>query len=390
MIHQMLVNAGYIVTPAYEDSVTFIALSALQRHFVGFFQRGQQQAVATGLKANEGNLSNTQPDNSSATPLCTAAARTGQTPETFCCKDCTSAHLVYIRGHPVAMDTDTCTFQPWMNAQTLRATLSHMHELGQTSVVLLLRVYCCWQNPCITLSEASGTFQSYVCDKYLAQSVHVSIEAESCREPVPLTVFLRQSQEPHQLQSRNIKTVQATHWIAHDHTHRDTSAHPKARAEAGVTGTAEAKGLEISEKKHDPEVLAQADEEHVLSRLFRNSDALPQGTTIELKRYMDRCYKNNETQLTTLSFDGWSNDPVLFKGQLLGRPGEKLALQCSAVVNIAAIKRSKTETLSRVNPRSLSQLWSRETPQKVVSLDRYISHNVKLCRAPAKIHTEQL
>ena len=394
-ICQMLTNANYLMIPVYQDSVYFAALSALQRHFVGLLQRGQQQAApaATGLAANQGNMRNTQPDNSSASPLCTAAASTsGSTPEPFCCKDCTTAHLVLITGHGAAMDGDSCTFRPSDRAaQTLRATLSCKDEWGWTTVVLLLRAYCCGQNLCITLIEASGTFKPCVSDKYLVQAVHVSVEAESSGEPIPLTVYLQQSREPRQLPSRNIKTVQAAHRVAHDHTHRDISADPKGKLEGGAPGTAavEAEGLHVSEKKHDLEILAEADEELVLSRLFCNSDALPQGTTIELKRYIDRCYKNNETQLSTLSFDGWGNDPVLFKGQLLGKTDEVVTLQCSAVVNIAALRRHKGEKLLGIR-KGLSNLWTKASPQVVVSTDRYISQDVKLCRAPAKISTEQL
>ena len=389
-IGQMLTDAGYLIIPAYEDSVYFIALSALQRHFAGYFQQGKQQAAtnATGLKADQGNLSSTQQGDSSASPLITAAASTpGQPPGAACCKDCTTAHLADMTGHAVVMDRDSCTFQPGDNhpAKTLRAILSQSNDLGQTTVRLLLRFYRCGQIVCITLSEASGSFQSLGKDMYLVQSVHVSIEAESSGEPIPMTVYLQQSQEPYQLQSRDIKTVQAAHRVAHDHTHRDISADPKIRLEAGAPATAavEAEGLHMSEKKHDLEVIAEADEKLVLSRLFSNSDALPQGTTIELKRYIDRAYKNNETQFSTLSFDGWNDDPVLFKGQLLGRNHE-VTLRCSAVVNIGAIKKSKSQKLFRV-PNKVSKLWASPAPQQVVSTDRYISQDVKLCKAPAKI-----
>ena len=223
------------------------------------------------------------------------------------------------------------------------------------------------------------------------QSVHVSIEAESSGEPIPLVVYLQQSQEPCQLQSRDIKTVRAAHRVAHDHTHRDISGDPKMRVEGGAPGTAaiQAEGVHIGEKKHDLEVIAKADEELVLSRLFSNSDALSQGTTIELKRYIDRSYKNNETQFSTLSFDGWGDDPVLFKGQLLGRLDAVLNLQCSAVVNIGAIKKSKSEKLRRASPNKISTLWAKAAPQQVISTDRYISQDVKLCKAPAKISVER-
>ena len=395
-IRQRLTDAGYLIIPAFEDSVYFIALSALQRHFVGYFHLGQQQAAtgATGLEANQGNLSSTQPGNSSAFPLSTTAASTpGQPPKAPCCKDCTTAHLASITGHGIVMDKDQCTFQPGNNqaAKTLRAILTRLDELGQTTVKLLLRVYCCGQNLCITLIEASGNFQSLVKDKYLVQSVHVSIEAESSGEPIPLVVYLQQSQEPCQLQSRDIKTVRAAHRVAHDHTHRDISGDPKMRVEGGAPGTAaiQAEGVHIGEKKHDLEVIAKADEELVLSRLFSNSDALSQGTTIELKRYIDRSYKNNETQFSTLSFDGWGDDPVLFKGQLLGRLDAVLNLQCSAVVNIGAIKKSKSEKLRRASPNKISTLWAKAAPQQVISTDRYISQDVKLCKAPAKISVER-
>ena len=174
-IRQRLTDAGYLIIPAFEDSVYFIALSALQRHFVGYFHLGQQQAAtgATGLEANQGNLSSTQPGNSSAFPLSTTAASTpGQPPKAPCCKDCTTAHLASITGHGIVMDRDQCTF-PGNNqdAQTLRAILTRSNELGQTTVKLLLRVYCCGQNLCITLIEASGNFQSLVKDKYQPSAI---------------------------------------------------------------------------------------------------------------------------------------------------------------------------------------------------------------------------
>lgn len=95
-ICQRLTDAGYLIIPAFEDSVYFIALSALQRHFVSCFQRGQPQAAtgATSLEANQGNLRSTQPCNTSAFPQSTAAASTPeQPPKAPCCKDCTMAHL---------------------------------------------------------------------------------------------------------------------------------------------------------------------------------------------------------------------------------------------------------------------------------------------------------
>ena len=60
---------------------------------------------------------------------------------------------------------------------------------------------------------------------------------------------------------------------------------------------------------------------------------------------MDRSYKISETQFSTLSFDGWVEDPVLFKGQHVGRLDAVVNLQCSTVVNIGAIKKSKPEKL---------------------------------------------
>ena len=74
----------------------------------------------------------------------------------------------------------------------------------------------------------------------------------------------------------------------------------------------------------------------MLSKLFCTSDFVSQGITIQLKKYIDRCYKSNETQLSTLSFDGRGRDPVLFKGKLLGRPDEEVKLKCNAVVNISS------------------------------------------------------
>ncbi|DBA79611.1 TPA: hypothetical protein ACH3X1_008296 [Trebouxia sp. C0004] len=351
-ICQRLTDAGYLIIPAFEDSVCFIALSALQRHFVGNFQRGQQQATtgATGLKANQGNLSSTQPGNRSASPLSTAAASTpGQPPKAPCCKDCTMALLASITGHGAVMDRDQCSFQPGDNqaAKTLRAILTRLDEVGQTTVKLLLRVYCCGQNLCITLIEASGDFQSLVKDRYLVQSVHVSIEAESSGEPIPLAVYLQRSQEPCQLQSCDIKTVRAAHRVGHDLAHRDIAGDPKQETRSGI--------------------IAKADEELVLSRLFSNSDALSQGTTIELKRYIDRSYNNNETQFSTLSFDGWGDDPVLFKGQLLGRLDAAVKLQCSAVVNIGAMKKKKSEQLLRANPSKTSKLWAKVAPQQTAN-----------------------
>ena len=144
----------------------------------------------------------------------------------------------------------------------------------------------------------------------------------------------------------------------------------------------------FSGKKHSLEISAKADEELELSRLFSNSDAQSQGTTVELKRYMDRSYKISETQFSTLSFDGWVEDPVLFKGQHVGRLDAVVNLQCSAVDNIGAIKKSKPEKLLRANPNKMSKLWAKAAPQQVISRDRYISQDVKLCKAPAKISVE--
>lgn len=126
------------------------------------------------------------------------------------------------------MDQDTCTLQPSNRAAyTLRATLSHRDKQGVTQVILLFRVYSYEQNVCITLSEASGTFQSLDSNKHLVQSVDGSIRAESLGEPIPLTVHLQQSQEPCQMQSCNIKTVLAAQRVGHHHAHQKMSADPK-------------------------------------------------------------------------------------------------------------------------------------------------------------------
>ena len=389
-IYQALVNVDFLLIPVHEDSVYFVWLPALRQHFAGMFQREQPQAVpaATAFPNKQNNVCNALTGDSSALPLCTAAASPSEQNSQRFCKDCTTAEIVLIRGVGAAMDTDTCTFQPADRAaQTLRANLSHRDDQGDTQVSLLLRVHCCGQNLCVTVSELAGSFQPSVSDTYVVQTVHISMQAASSGEAIPLVLYLRQSQEPHQLQARNIQVRQAAHRIAHDHTHRDIAADPEMRLEggAGGTGAVDMKGLHISEKRHDLETVAQADEDLVLSRLFPGSNALSQGTTFELKRYVDRCYKNNETQLSTLSFDGCSGDPVLFKGQLLGRPDEKVTLQCSAVVNITAIRRTRCEKLFGVSPKKMSKMWAKDTPQYVVARNRYISHDVKLCRAPAHV-----
>lgn len=243
---------------------------------------------------------------------------------------------------------------------------------------------------CVTVIELSGSFQPSVSDKYVVQTVHISMCATSSGEEIPLVLYLRQSQEPHQVQARDIQVRQAAHRIAHDHARRDIAADPKIKLEAGApgTGAVDLEGLHISEKKHELETVAQVDEELVLSSLFPGSNALSQGTTFELKRYVDRCYKNNETQLDTLSFDGLRSDPVLFKGQLLGRHDEEVALQCRAVVSVTAFRRIRCEKLIGVSAKKMSKLWAKDTPQHVVARNRYISHDVKLCRAPAKISVE--
>lgn len=391
-IYQILVNSEYLLVPVYEDSVYFIWLPPLWQHFAGRFQRKHLKAEPAAIASLNGpnNVCDTLPGDSSAVRLCTAAASPSQlNPQRFC-KDCTTAQILSVRGTGLAMDTDTCTFQPADRAaQTLRATLSHRDEQGDTQVSLLLRLFQCGQKLCVTMSELAGSFQPSGSDTYVVQAVHISMQAASSGEAIPLVLYLQQSQEPHQLQARNIQVRQAAHRIAHDYTHRDVAADPKLRAEAGPgTGGVEAEGVHVSEKKHDLELVAQVDEDLVLSRLFPGSNALSQGTTIELKRYVDRCYKNNETQLSTLSFDGYSGDPVLFKGQLLGRADEKVTLQCSAVVNITAIRRTRCEKVFGVNSKKMSKLWGRETPQDVVARNRYISHDVKLCRAPAHISVD--
>lgn len=130
--------------------------------------------------------------------------------------------------------------------------------------------------------------------------------------------------------------------------------------------------MSTSLHKHGVETLAQAEEEVVLSRLYSNSDALPQGATIQLMKYTDHCYKNNETQLSTLSFDGWSHDPVLYKGQS-GRLRQTVTLHCSAVVNVATIRKSTTNKALNRPPK----IFAKSTPQDVVSVDRYSDHNVE-------------
>lgn len=132
------------------------------------------------------------------------------------------------------------------------------------------------------------------------------------------------------------------------------------------------------------ETLAQAEEEVLLSRLYSNSDALPQGTTMQLTKYIGQCYKNNETQLSTLSFDGRGHDPVLFKGQR-GRLHQTVTLHCSAVVNVATINKATSNKAFQISPL---KLFAKSTPQDVVSMDRYTDCNVELSKAPARISAE--
>lgn len=128
-----------------------------------------------------------------------------------------TADNVLIRGGGAAMDTDTCTFQPADRAaQTLRANLSHRDEQGDTQVSLLLHVHRCGQNLCVTVGELAGSFRPTVSDTYVVQTAHLSMQAASSGVPIPLVLYLRQSQEPHQLQARDIQVRQAAHRIAHD------------------------------------------------------------------------------------------------------------------------------------------------------------------------------
>lgn len=71
-----------------------------------------------------------------------------------------------------------------------------------------------------------------------------------------------------------------------------------------------------------------------------------------------------------------------------GRHDEEVALQCRAVVSVTAIRRTRSEKLIGVSAKKMSKLWAKDTPQHVVARNRYISHDVKLCRAPAKISVE--
>lgn len=63
-ICQVLDKAGFCIIPVLEDSVCFVAVSALQRHAVTLFQRGQQQAAPAN-----------QPGNSSACCRCPSPQR---------------------------------------------------------------------------------------------------------------------------------------------------------------------------------------------------------------------------------------------------------------------------------------------------------------------------
>ena len=146
--------------------------------------------------------------------------------------------------------------------------------------------------------------------------------------------------------------------------------------------------VHVGEKQHDTEVLAKADEEIVLSRLFCNSDAFSQGTSIQMKRYLDRCFKCNETQTSTLSFDGWSDDPVLFKGEVYGPPDDVVQIKCSAVVNIAAVKKSQAGRVASFQKLANPKKWfARTAPQEVAVKDRFVEKDLKLCKVPAVIST---
>ena len=242
----MLEAVGYMKISVYEDCAYFAAVLAFQRLFQGTPQHDQQQASQNSASpsAQQGSSGNLQPDSGSVFPPRATADNSGQIPVVLCCKDCTHVHLVPIKGCDDISEReiadalgregtdDSCTYQPAppATARTLRAILHHKEaQVGSATVKILLRVQRCQQFLCITLSEASGSFfpspshqqlHSAATDKYLVHSIHITIEAASHGEPIPLTVYLQQKREPQRLQSRVIKSMQPSGRIAHDYTHR--------------------------------------------------------------------------------------------------------------------------------------------------------------------------
>lgn len=62
-----------------------------------------------------------------------------------------------------------------------------------------------------------------------------------------------------------------------------------------------------------------------------------------------------------------------------------MTLHCSAMVNVATIKKSTSNKAFQTN---LLKSFVKSTPQDVVSMDMYTDHNVELSKAPARISVE--
>jgi len=359
-IDASLTSAGYVMTPSYGDGVQYVSISALRQH-------GHEATTVSGQKssldpsgadqsdvepaANEfrPHTPDNQPEHS---PLTATKLQVGSDKCPTYCKDCKDLPYSKLRGvNSHAEDgQNKCTFDPPnRGARLLGVSLKQQHSTeGSGFMTLRCQVCRCPKMLCITILQASGWSESATSEKHIVESVHISFEAESEEGPIALATYLHQQQEPHQPQARTVKGPPATCRVVHEHHHWDVGGTMRLKAGGGPQAVDVDAGELNAQRLRDDDKLADAEEELVLTRLSMNSDAFPHGTTFQLRRYIDRCAENKENldEMSNLTFNGASDDPILLKGEV-SADDHSIVLYCKAKLNVAVIKRSTRDMLRR-------------------------------------------
>ena len=357
-IDASLTSAGYVMTPSYGDGVQYVSTSALLQH-------GHEAAAVSGQQSSSGpsgaDQSNAQtaangfrphtPDSQPEhLPLTATKLHSGSDEHANYCKDCKSVPYAKLSGEDsdAQDEQNSCTFNPPnRGACSLKVTLKRKHSTeGSGCMTLICQVRRCPNMLCITILQASGWSESATSEKHIVESVHISFEAEAEERPIALATYLHQQQEPRRPQARTVKGAPAACRVEHEHHHWDVEGTTRMKAGGGPQAVDVDAGELNAQRVRDDDRLANAEEELVLTRLIKNSDAFPHATTFQLRRYTDRCVKNKENldEMSNLTFNGASDDPILLKGEV-SADDHLIVLYCTAKLNVAVIKRSTGDML---------------------------------------------
>ncbi len=241
-------------------------------------------------------------------------------------------------------------------------------------MTLKCKVRLCANMLCITIHHASGWSESATSATHIVEAVHICFEAESAEGEIDLALHLYQEQEPHQPQARTVTEPPATRRVEQKHHRWDVEATGKLKG-GGGPGTADVDaGGVTAHRISDNDKLADADEDLVLTRFIVNSNAFPIGTAFQLRRYADRCAKNEENldDMSILTFNG-ASDPILLRGDV-STDDHSIVLYCKAKLDVAVIKSS---TLGVLRGRPKMRDWEHFiTPGHITRYAVFMHHRV--------------